>query len=442
MHLLRLGVLLSAHALLVHLGQATPTTETWPESHLPALLSLLREDLNAAPGELQARLAQLEQAEAQVDQAERLRRPEVMFEAHGGLRNRYNIDDSDYEFLLGGEAELSASMPLYTWGQIGASQRIAHLQRELAEGKVEEVRRDLRERLRNTFLHLYVLTETASTGAEAVSRIEQNVANLQTRFDAGEVSSAELATARLDLAEARLDAREAAWEVAKERQRLRLLTARQDLPAAPRTDGFEAAANALNALNTDVFSGPALSADARELVMRRDMTDEELIVIQADTRPRLFLGAKLFAEEHDDRDDREYRVVGEIGLELRWRLFDWGRTGYRRLEKVAEQRHYEAQLDWQQAQDRFAFNGLSTERELTQERMELSRARYELNFTEATQLQQEQAAGRETLETSQAALARAEEARLIWRHDQWRLASLTLQLLNLAGYENAALGTP
>lgn len=422
---------------------AQPPTAAWPEAHLPALRELLERNASATTAELEARVAALHAAQANREAVNRERRPSLALEAFGGLRNEYTPEDNNYELELLPAGELTVAMPLFTAGAIDARQAIAELREDLAAGAIDRARRGIHAELRSAYLRYYVATAATEAAASALERQRRVIEDLTSRFEAGAIPRRQLQEEQLRLREIQLAAREAQLATRSIEGQLRLLAGGEGLPTAPDASAFDAAAEALRRLGAEVFPGPGVSNAAQELIAEKAVTREEYTVIQSQTRPQVAVVGRLYSDQLETSQDQDLeRIRGDIGFQVQWNFFDWGQNKYRKLANVAEQRRLENELQWQQAQDRLAFEEMRDRREVAEERVDVSRTRFELKEMQADQVLSEQEAGGTDLVAVQEAIGEAEQARLEWRQDQFQLAAVTLQLLRLAGYDNEQLGQP
>ncbi len=430
---------------------ASPTevpVESLLNRWFPTLEPILAEAAALNPAQLGTFLAESAKARGAVEVAERQRRPSVMVEGFLSGRNEWELDGGGYRFSIRPTADLTGILPLYDFGGIEARQRLARLQKNLADGALDAALTGWRQELRLGVLQLGLAEEALRLATAQADQLDRLATEAEGRVAAGREREITATEARLDADEAALKVIAARLAVGELTQQLNSLAGR---PIPPVTHaGLRDALRGLQSLpsnlahqaSTDHRLGsshglPTLFAPSpatQSLQQSLRQIEAENDLIRSATRPRLDLVGRVYSDqlESANADDQD-RILAEVALRVQWNLFDGGRQRQKLLANQASRSHLERQLSWQAAQDAQNWTNLQAQRDLRLAEVSLAERRAAARRAQATQLQAEAQAGRASTSDAEVAAGKAAEADLRVLEAQFRAAQLTLELVTLSG---------
>jgi outer membrane protein TolC len=362
--ILRWWKALMGTALAGTLGAAMELEVLYPEEVFPALRPLLVAAAEQAP-ELRARLITVEEREGQamVREAERHSRLFLHGRVMGGYESRLNFfddnpsDGDESGFSVSGrpvatvDASLWWSKPIFAWGNLERYALLGELGVDAARlDYAEAVRVHLNE-VRATYLRWQMAEQQLRLFGESVGLASQIVEAQRRLFAAGRVSEQSL----LELEARLLEAEESRALFERERQyfrdRLGVLVgdevamtavAVEEIPAfvLPEEAPTEAWRAALRAAGADA---PGLERERRFAEIDAQWAE----TVRHNQRPTVDLVAGVVTNRLDtaDIDRNTMRLVGYVGLQVRWNIFDGRRSEGERLAALARKRSREARLE-------------------------------------------------------------------------------------------------
>ena len=336
----------------------------YPEEIFPALRPLLETALERAPA-LRAYAETVSERSGQA-LAENSRRNSSLF-LHGRVMGGYEQRSEDFNTSDGPRsgrpvATLDASLwwqkPLYAWGNLDRFARIGELGVEAAELDRADATRSHLNQIRSTFLTWQLAERQRQVLDENLQLSARLVDNQRKLLEAGRVSEAQLLELEASLRET--EERRAALDRDREyfRNRLAVLVGDEalveaigivdlpdfSLPLEAGPEGWEETVNAA------VAEHPAIEREQR--YARIDAVRAE--VSAQNQKPTLDFVTGLVSGRLDsaDADNSAFRVVGYVGLQVRWNIFDGRRSEGEQMAALARQRGREARLEAAVAQIR------------------------------------------------------------------------------------------
>lgn len=330
----------------------------YPEEIFPELAPLLEAASKNAP-ELRVRRAQIEEREGQAISrgAERNSSLRLHSRMMGGYEQRFYInednapqDRQDGRPVATVDASLWWEKPIFAWGNFERYARYGELGVEAAELDLAEAVRVQLNEVRATFLRWQMAEQQLRILEENVGVATQIVEAQRQLFDAGRVSEQRF----LELEARLLETEESRAFFARERQyfRARLvgLVGDESLVAAvgvvevPDFSLPEGATEAdwITVLQSQGSSRPGVERERR--YAQQDATWAE--IVDKNQRPTVDLVAGLVSNRLDSADisNTTLRVVGYVGLQIRWNIFDGRRSEGERMAALARKRAREARL--------------------------------------------------------------------------------------------------
>lgn len=273
--------------------------------------------------------------------------------------------------------ELSLELPLLTQLRLREETRAARHEAAAATLRAEQERIDVAYAIRRAYWELYRARALRTQADAALALVEEHVAEVRARLDAGAALRRDLLAARTRRSEVALERVEAENAVRVGRLELnRLLGLPLDtpaepadvLPAAADTAAAPAAPAALAASDTLAIRDPAARP---ELAALWELVRGERARLRAADALRLpvldFVSRYVYAQPNPyffAEQDR-FRGTWELGLAARWGVWEGGRTAARVGEARARLEAAEARLA--DARERAAV-------ETTRQRLEVQRA--------------------------------------------------------------------
>lgn len=336
----------------------------YPEEVFTELRPLLETALERAP-ELRSRFLTIEERQGQA--MSRAAQSNSSLRAHsrllGGYENRFNFYDNprtgnDTESLwTEGRpvATVDASVwwekPIFAWGNLDRLAEIGQLGVEAAElDYADAVRRHLNE-VRATFLRWQMGEQQLRLLVENVALAEKIVDAQRQLFEAGRISEQQL----LELEARLLETEERRALHERERQyyhdRLAVLV------------GDEAQVNAVGVLEIPDFAlpespsqadwmGAAGGSENLDPAIERERRYAQIDATYAESakynqRPTLDFVVGLVTNRVDTAEigNTSMRLIGYAGLQVRWNIFDGGRSRGEQIAALARKRAREARLE-------------------------------------------------------------------------------------------------
>ncbi|HEY1765592.1 MAG TPA: TolC family protein, partial [Opitutaceae bacterium] len=186
------------------LAEAPSIEGTMPEDHIPGLSAILKQAVERSPTMIASSI-NLAQAEAGVYINESQLWPNVNAYADYAV-NRESISSSQSATSSGLFYNLSVSQPLFQWGAYKNQADIGKLSEKVAQKQFGEAYRGLANAIREQFLALIGKKIAIRNALFALKLQNESKEVAQAKFDAGNLSSAELDSYKLNVEQSQLDA--------------------------------------------------------------------------------------------------------------------------------------------------------------------------------------------------------------------------------------------
>ncbi len=253
-------------------------------------------------------------------------------------------------------SRIDLQWPIYTGGRASALTRAAGAEAEAAGHDRDAARADLRLEITRSFWA--VITARAASGVvrQAVERTASHLNDVRNQLSVGLVPPSDVLTIEAQHAHQRLlsiEAENLVETTSAEFRRLAGLEAETpfelaaELPAAPRQSPATLDAIPLPPFGAAIDSAKASRAERRSLQFRLAAADARVAAAAAGALPTLTaVGGYDYARPNPRifPIQEAWKPSWDLGIAMRWPLFDGGRTDAESAEAVASRRGAEARL--------------------------------------------------------------------------------------------------
>jgi outer membrane protein TolC len=232
---------------------------------------------------------------------------------------------------------LDLQWPIYTGGRLQALERAARAEAEAVGEELDAARADLRLEVTRAFWAVVTARESVAVLERALERVEAQLRDVRSRYDAGLVPPSDIANVEAQRARQRMLLIEAQNVAAVAVADLaRLIDAPPDLPLE-----LEAEANAPAATATEaelVAAAREGRAERTALERRVSAALERISAAEAARRPAVSLVSGYDYARPNPRifpRKDEWEDSWDVGVNVSWSLWDGGRTAAERAEAAA-----------------------------------------------------------------------------------------------------------
>jgi outer membrane protein TolC len=354
-HALRALLTLSLAGVSSIVFSANDGGVTLPEDTMPQLRPLIEQAMRQSPRVLEHNL-DLAQSEAEwymarsaslpniggyaQYQLQREKRADAIYE-NGELKDVTSRADKYYYTM-------TATQPVWQWGALEASRKIARIDRELAAINYDEAYRALAAEIRANYLGL-ILSKTALRNAGHLLRMAQeNLARQQARYSANQITYGQIMQDQLQLDDASLAERRARADLDFALGAFRALTGAK---LFAETDIPDAIADVPQAPSVDTVVASSLVESSDSIhAAEKAVARAKLGLIG----PRFNLYPKLSAIAGVSRDEfsRDINLYNKyqtdtwyVGAQVNWTIFDGFNTKGQKLAAYTRLRRAEQRLN-------------------------------------------------------------------------------------------------
>lgn len=330
----------------------------YAEMLFPEVAGLL-EAAEESSQEIERQRLLLEERGSEVEVAKGLGRPRVdlFLRALGTYETRDDIDDVTRATLTG---NISASQPLYRWGQVRLQKEIAgtRVEAEMASAtsSVESVYRDIRR----SYLRWLLAEEQSAILEKSIQLTEKYVEARRKLTEAGRVAEQQVLEMEARLLENREQLSYFSRQKEDLKRELARLTGRPDLAGAMQ-GGDLAGIRPVSLRKLDDLEAMFAKDEFELRIPERDRfaayaeaEEHQADLLRTYQRPLLDFVAGVFSDQLDsiNQEDSVTRVQAFAGLQVTWNIFDGWQNQARQIGAIARKRRWALESQWAETRAR------------------------------------------------------------------------------------------